>query len=180
MRLFSNCPQVYTNSPLRPVWLAYEPPFHPAVLFSQYKPATSNQSAVLFSQKRSAPDISHQPNEHAVNLDRIYFRDGPLVWMAIIIFENCPVLCLPPPSTAVHRRRARGRNREAPPSPPQTRTSAPRCSFLCPSGKKTELLASSATEAETSEQHSSELAGGQECPPAVSRRGPQVRRAHCF
>jgi hypothetical protein len=38
----------------------------PTVLFSQNKPATSNQSAVLFSQNKSAPAISHQPNERAV------------------------------------------------------------------------------------------------------------------
>jgi hypothetical protein len=36
----------------------------PAVLFSQNKPATSNQPvAVLFSQNKSPPAISHQPNE---------------------------------------------------------------------------------------------------------------------
>jgi hypothetical protein len=33
--------------------------------FSQNKPATSNQPAVLFSQNKSAPAISHQPNEQA-------------------------------------------------------------------------------------------------------------------
>jgi hypothetical protein len=36
-----------------------------AVLFSQNKPATSNQPAVLFSHNKSAPAISHQPNEQA-------------------------------------------------------------------------------------------------------------------
>jgi hypothetical protein len=35
-----------------------------AVLFSQNKPATSNQPAVLFSQNKPAPATSHQPNEH--------------------------------------------------------------------------------------------------------------------
>jgi hypothetical protein len=39
----------------------------PAVLFSQNKPATSNQPAVLFSQNKSAPAISHQPTEQAVD-----------------------------------------------------------------------------------------------------------------
>jgi hypothetical protein len=34
--------------------------------FSQKKPAITNQSAVLFSQNKSAPAISHQPNEQAV------------------------------------------------------------------------------------------------------------------
>jgi hypothetical protein len=35
----------------------------PAVFLSHNKPATSNQPAVLFSQNKSAPAISHQPNE---------------------------------------------------------------------------------------------------------------------
>jgi hypothetical protein len=43
--------------------LAYQPPA--AVFFSHNKPATSNQPAVLFSQNKSAPAISHQPNEQA-------------------------------------------------------------------------------------------------------------------
>jgi hypothetical protein len=34
-----------------------------AVLFSQNKPATSNQPAVLFSENKSASAITHQPNE---------------------------------------------------------------------------------------------------------------------
>jgi hypothetical protein len=39
----------------------------PTVLFSQNKPATSNQNqpAVLFSQNKPAPAISHQPTEQA-------------------------------------------------------------------------------------------------------------------
>jgi hypothetical protein len=37
----------------------------PTVLFSENKPATSNQLAVLFSQNKSVPAISHQPNEQA-------------------------------------------------------------------------------------------------------------------
>jgi hypothetical protein len=36
--------------------------------FSQNKPATSNQPAVLFSQNKSAPAISHQPNEQSPKL----------------------------------------------------------------------------------------------------------------
>jgi hypothetical protein len=36
-----------------------------AVLFSQNKSATSNQPAVLLSQNKSAPAISRQPNEQA-------------------------------------------------------------------------------------------------------------------
>jgi hypothetical protein len=40
---------------------AYQPP----VLFSQNKLAISNQATVLFSQNKSAPAISHQPNEQA-------------------------------------------------------------------------------------------------------------------
>jgi hypothetical protein len=43
----------------------------PAVLFSQNRPATSNQPAVLFSYSKSAPAISHLPNEQAVHfIDR--------------------------------------------------------------------------------------------------------------
>jgi hypothetical protein len=40
---------------------------HPAVLFSQNKPATSNQQTVFFSHNKSAPAISHQPNKQTVN-----------------------------------------------------------------------------------------------------------------
>jgi hypothetical protein len=40
----------------------------PAVLFSHNKPATGNQPAVVFSQNKSAPAISHQPTEQAINL----------------------------------------------------------------------------------------------------------------
>jgi hypothetical protein len=36
-------------------------------LFSQNKPATSDQPAVLFSQNKPAPAISHQSNELAVD-----------------------------------------------------------------------------------------------------------------
>jgi hypothetical protein len=46
------------------VWLVNQT----AVLFSQNKPATNNQPAVLFALNKSAPVISHQPNEHAVHL----------------------------------------------------------------------------------------------------------------
>jgi hypothetical protein len=38
-----------------------------AVFFSHNKPITSNQPAVLFSQNKSAPAISHQPNKHALS-----------------------------------------------------------------------------------------------------------------
>jgi hypothetical protein len=41
------------------VWLISH---QPTLFFSPNKPATSNKSAVLFSQKRLAPAISHQPN----------------------------------------------------------------------------------------------------------------------
>jgi hypothetical protein len=46
------------------VWLISH---QPAVLFSQNKPATCNQPTVLFSHNKSAPAISHQPHEQAVN-----------------------------------------------------------------------------------------------------------------
>jgi hypothetical protein len=36
-----------------------------AVLFSQNKPDISNQPTIFFSQNKSAPAISHQPNEQA-------------------------------------------------------------------------------------------------------------------
>jgi hypothetical protein len=49
-----------------PVRLAYQPPANS--IFSQNKPTTNNQPAVLFSQTKSAPAISHQPNEQAVRL----------------------------------------------------------------------------------------------------------------
>jgi hypothetical protein len=39
-------------------------------LFSHNKPATSNQPIVFFSQNKSAPAISYQPNEQAAN--RVY------------------------------------------------------------------------------------------------------------
>jgi predicted esterase len=38
----------------------------PAVLFSQNKSATNNQTSVLFSHSKSTPAISHQLSEHAV------------------------------------------------------------------------------------------------------------------
>jgi hypothetical protein len=53
---------VYGN--LRPVHLAYQPPA--SSTFSQNEPTISNQPAVLFSQNKSAPAISHQPNEQVV------------------------------------------------------------------------------------------------------------------
>jgi hypothetical protein len=37
--------------------------YQPVVLFSQNKPATSNQPTILFSQNKPASAISHQPNE---------------------------------------------------------------------------------------------------------------------
>jgi hypothetical protein len=42
------------------VWLISH---QPTVLFSQNKPATSNQPALLSYRNKSAPVISHQPNE---------------------------------------------------------------------------------------------------------------------
>jgi hypothetical protein len=45
------------------IWLISH---QPALLFSRTKPAASNQPTVLFSQIKSAPAISHQPNEQAV------------------------------------------------------------------------------------------------------------------
>jgi hypothetical protein len=52
-----------TYSNRRPVRLAYQPPASSTFLLK--KSATSNQPAILFSQNKSAPAISHQPNEQA-------------------------------------------------------------------------------------------------------------------
>jgi hypothetical protein len=46
----------------------------PAVLFSQKKSATSNQSIVLFSQSKPAPAVSHQPNEQAAECPSLLNR----------------------------------------------------------------------------------------------------------
>jgi hypothetical protein len=46
------------------VWLISH---QPTVVFSQNKPATSNQPAVLSSHNKSAPAISNQPKEQAAN-----------------------------------------------------------------------------------------------------------------
>jgi hypothetical protein len=46
------------------VWLISH---QPAVLFSQNKPTTNNQSALLFAQNKSAPVINHQPNEQVTD-----------------------------------------------------------------------------------------------------------------
>jgi hypothetical protein len=51
----------------QPVRLAYQP----GVLFSQNKPANSNQTAVLFSPNKSALAISHQPNEQAEQISSL-------------------------------------------------------------------------------------------------------------
>jgi hypothetical protein len=51
---------------LRPVCLAYQPPANSTFL---NKPATTNQSAVLFSQNKPAPATSHQPNEQVLSSD---------------------------------------------------------------------------------------------------------------
>jgi hypothetical protein len=48
------------------VWLISH---QPAVFFSHKKPGTSNQSAVLLSQNKLAPAISHQPNQQADGLN---------------------------------------------------------------------------------------------------------------
>jgi hypothetical protein len=50
--------------------------YQPAVLFSQNKPATSNQSAILFSQNKPASAISHQPTEQADCLI-VFFKVKP-------------------------------------------------------------------------------------------------------
>jgi hypothetical protein len=52
---------------------------HPAVLFSQNKPATSNQPTLFFSHNKSAPAISHRPNEQAVGMVR-----GFGIWIGLV------------------------------------------------------------------------------------------------
>jgi hypothetical protein len=47
-----------------------------AVLFSHSKSVTSNQPAVLFSQNKPAPAISHQPTEQAGPDKSRYCRAG--------------------------------------------------------------------------------------------------------
>jgi hypothetical protein len=49
---------------LRPVRLAYQPPANSTFLSEQI----SHQPTVLFSQNKSAPAISHQPNEKAAQI----------------------------------------------------------------------------------------------------------------
>jgi hypothetical protein len=51
------------------VWLISH---RPTILFSQNKPATSNQLTILFSQNKSTPAISHQPNEQTDNWQHIH------------------------------------------------------------------------------------------------------------
>jgi hypothetical protein len=60
------------------VWLISH---QPSVLFSQDKPVISNQLTVFFSQNKSAPAISHQPNEQAED------------WHMLGPWELCCVLC---------------------------------------------------------------------------------------
>jgi hypothetical protein len=51
----------------QPVRSAYQPPASSTFLSERTSPATSrNQPAVLFSQNKPAPAISHQPTEQAV------------------------------------------------------------------------------------------------------------------
>jgi hypothetical protein len=59
---------------IRPVRLAYQPLANSTFLSEQIKPATSNQPPVLFSQNKSAPAMSHQPNEQAdYSKENVYF-----------------------------------------------------------------------------------------------------------
>jgi hypothetical protein len=54
-------PPVARGEVTQPVRLAYQPPASSTFLSEQI----SNQPTVFFSQKKSAPAISHQPNEQA-------------------------------------------------------------------------------------------------------------------
>jgi hypothetical protein len=70
----------------------------PAVLFSQNKPATSNQPVVLFLHTKSAPAINHQPNEQAAYVvdntallqyliyDKSYIEINKMLFEELIIY----------------------------------------------------------------------------------------------
>jgi hypothetical protein len=62
---------------LRPVRLASQPPASSTFLSEQT--TTSNQPTLLFSHNKSAPAISHQPNEQAVGLVR-----GFGIWIGLV------------------------------------------------------------------------------------------------
>jgi hypothetical protein len=53
--------------------------------FSQNKPAISNQPAVLFSQNKSAPAISHQPNEQAESLEQLINNNNTPVASSMVM-----------------------------------------------------------------------------------------------
>jgi hypothetical protein len=79
-------PQVWAAIPIPPTsslfaWLISH---QSAVLFSQNKSATSNQPAVLFSQNKPAPAISHQPTEQACS--RCTFSFQSLVMVFLLVF----------------------------------------------------------------------------------------------
>jgi hypothetical protein len=79
------------------VWLISH---QPAVLFSQTKPAISNQPTVLFSQNKSAPAISHQPNEqagcqvHWVKRTLNFFKKVFLYFIYLFIYNVTSTFCL--------------------------------------------------------------------------------------
>jgi hypothetical protein len=60
-----NMHPAYLVADQQPVRLAYQPPA--SSTFSQNKPVTSNQPAVLFSQNKPALAISHQPTEQGAS-----------------------------------------------------------------------------------------------------------------
>jgi hypothetical protein len=61
-------PEFINHQHVRP---AYQPPASSTFLSDE--PATSNQPAVLFSQNKPAPVISHQPTEQAAYLQHSFF-----------------------------------------------------------------------------------------------------------
>jgi hypothetical protein len=64
----------------------------PAVLFSQNKPITRNQSVVLFYQTKPAPAISHQPTEHTVVL---------VLCRPVVLCVTLKATAVPPKETVV-------------------------------------------------------------------------------
>jgi hypothetical protein len=54
----------------------------PVRLLISHQPTTSNQPAVLFSQNKPAPAISHQPNEQADGIRADVYGAAPIRFLA--------------------------------------------------------------------------------------------------
>jgi hypothetical protein len=60
--------------------LAYQPPASSTFISEQ----TSNQPTVLFSQNKSGPAVSHQPNEQAASYLHTYQGEGEKTKMSML------------------------------------------------------------------------------------------------